>query len=214
MAGNDSPPPQSRKSAECAEWVSAREAPGLVAKYKCWALDYAKLQVLNAAEDRSVRVRGQIDRLEVWPLSIALCTPIDWEKGSTASRSVPVKSYVPKSDYDFGDCFAARFSDFALETIYELEFCRDDLVAAGLLPAGKTAIEDMAGAEEPPTRWKRDRTIIAMKGLHPPHGIRPPGVSIRQLTKRINKLPEFKDETVSEDTVRNAEIEIKAALEK
>ena len=65
----------------------------------------------------------------------------------------------------------------------------------------------MAKAE--PTRWQRDRTIKAIKSLYPPDGIRPKGVSIAALTKRINKLPEFKGGEVSEDTVRRAASEIK-----
>lgn len=71
---------------------------------------------------------------------------------------------------------------------------------------------ELARAE--PTRWQRDRTIEAIKALHPPDGIRPKGVSIATLTIRINKLPEFKENRVSEDTVRLADMEIKAALEK
>jgi hypothetical protein len=61
------------------------------------------------------------------------------------------------------------------------------------------------------TRWQRDRTIEAIRSLYPPDGIRPKGVSIAALTKRINKLLEFKGGDVSEDTVRLADIEIKAA---
>jgi hypothetical protein len=64
------------------------------------------------------------------------------------------------------------------------------------------------------TRWQRDRTIEAMKTLLPPDGIRPKGMSIKKLTDRINKLSEFKEDKVSEDTVRLAHIEIKAALKK
>jgi hypothetical protein len=64
------------------------------------------------------------------------------------------------------------------------------------------------------TRWQRDRTIEAIRSLYPPDGIHPKGVSIASLTKRINKLPEFKGDEVSEDTVRLADIEIKAAHKK
>ena len=59
-------------------------------------------------------------------------------------------------------------------------------------------------------RWQRDRTIKAIRSIFPPDGIRPKDVSIAALTKRINKLPEFKGDEVSEDTVRRADIEIKA----
>jgi len=53
-----------------------------------------------------------------------------------------------------------------------------------------------------------------MKTIYSPDGSRPKGVSIAVLTKRINKLPEFKEDKVSEDTVRLADLEIKAALKK
>jgi hypothetical protein len=71
---------------------------------------------------------------------------------------------------------------------------------------------ELAKAE--PTRWQRDRTINAIKSLHPPNGIRPKSVSIAALTQRINKLPEFKGDEVSEDTVRRADVEIKACRKK
>src|SRR5262249_16384833 len=64
---------------------------------------------------------------------------------------------------------------------------------------------ELAKAEH--TRWQRDRTIAAMKTIYPPHGIRPKGTSIQALTNRINKLPEFKENKVSDDTVRLADIE-------
>ena len=54
----------------------------------------------------------------------------------------------------------------------------------------------------------------AIKSFYPPDGIRPKGVSIAALTRRINKLPEFKDDEVSEDTVGRADNEIKAARKK
>jgi transposase-like protein len=67
---------------------------------------------------------------------------------------------------------------------------------------------------EPPktehTRWQLDRTIVAIRALHSPHGIPPQGTSIRKLTNRLNKLQEFKEDEVSHDTVRRAVIEIKA----
>lgn len=63
-------------------------------------------------------------------------------------------------------------------------------------------------------RWQLDPAIKAMKSFYPPDGIRPKSVSIAKLTERINKLPEFKSREVSEDTVRRADIEIKAARKK
>jgi len=71
---------------------------------------------------------------------------------------------------------------------------------------------ELAKAEH--TRYQRDRTIAAMKTHYPEDGIRPRGMSIKKLTDRINKLPEFQEGKVSEDTVRLADREIKAALKK
>jgi hypothetical protein len=70
---------------------------------------------------------------------------------------------------------------------------------------------ELAKAEH--TRWQRDRTIEAIKALHPPDGIRPKGTSIQALTNRINKLPDFQENRVSPDTVRLADIEITAEVE-
>ena len=53
-----------------------------------------------------------------------------------------------------------------------------------------------------------------MNEFYPPDGIRPKGVSIARLTKRINRQPEFQGNPVIEDTVRLADFEIKAALKK
>jgi hypothetical protein len=83
---------------------------------------------------------------------------------------------------------------------------------AGAVTSGET--EAPPEPEPEHTRWQRDRTIEAMKALHPPYGIRPKGTSIQALTNRINKLPEFQGNQVSDDTVRLADIEIKAALKK
>jgi hypothetical protein len=84
----------------------------------------------------------------------------------------------------------------------------------GAKPAEVTEIAGDELAEAEPTRWQRDRTIAAIKTLHPPDGIRPKGVSIAALTNRINKLPEFKENQISEDTVGRALEDIKAALKK
>ena len=88
---------------------------------------------------------------------------------------------------------------------------------AELAPARKPAPAPLSSQVEPEpesTRWQRDRTIAAIKTLHPPDGIRPKGVSIAALTNRINKLPEFKENQISEDTVGRALEDIKAALKK
>jgi hypothetical protein len=62
-------------------------------------------------------------------------------------------------------------------------------------------------------RWAREPVIAKMKEFYPPDGIRPKGVSIAALTKRINRQPEFQGSPVI-DTVRLADFEIKAALKK
>jgi hypothetical protein len=84
----------------------------------------------------------------------------------------------------------------------------------GAKPAEVAEIAGDELAEVEPTRWQRDRTIEAIKTLHPPDGIRPKGVSIATLTNRINKLPEFKENQISEDTVGRALEDIKAARKK
>jgi len=53
-----------------------------------------------------------------------------------------------------------------------------------------------------------------MKEFYSPHGIRPTSVSIQALTDRINRHKEFQGNQVSHDTVRLADIEIKAAPQK
>jgi hypothetical protein len=77
------------------------------------------------------------------------------------------------------------------------------------IESAATLESELARAEF--TRWQREPTIEAMKDFYPPHGLRPKGVSIAALTNRINKRPEFKENQVSEDTVRLADKEIKAS---
>jgi len=83
-------------------------------------------------------------------------------------------------------------------------------VAAELLP--KSGAEDVAETEA--TRWQREPVIALIKKYWPPHGIRPNGVTIAMVTKRLNNEPEFKSKSVSEDTVGRAFRDIKAAREK
>jgi hypothetical protein len=104
----------------------------------------------------------------------------------------------------------------------------DESAIADPAPVSASAADvgDQVGAvtsgdtEAPPepepeyTRWQRDRTIEAIKTLHPPHGIRPKGTSIQALTNRINKLPEFQGNQVSDDTVGRALKDIETAPEK
>jgi hypothetical protein len=100
---------------------------------------------------------------------------------------------------------------------------RADAVRWGLWPEAPQARPQQQTPAEPPpmreeaaraepTRYQRDRTIEAMKTLFPPDGIRPRGrdMSIRRVTEKINKLSEFSEGKVSEDTVRLADKEIKA----
>jgi hypothetical protein len=83
--------------------------------------------------------------------------------------------------------------------------------AAESLPAEPpVAVDDDIGS----TRGQREPAIVVMKRFYPPNGVRPRGVSIAALTKRINREPEFKDRNVSEDTVRLADFDVKGALKK
>jgi hypothetical protein len=91
---------------------------------------------------------------------------------------------------------------------------RSDEIEVPAARAEASKSEPTPAAEPEHTRGQRTRAVAAMKAIYSPHGIRPEGVSIKKLTDRINRLPEFKEDKVSEDTVRLADIEIKAALEK
>jgi len=75
----------------------------------------------------------------------------------------------------------------------------------------KTAPRPAPATSQPKPRWAREPVIAKMKEFYPPDGIRPNGVSIARLTKRINGQPEFQGNPVSEDTVRLADLEIKDA---
>jgi hypothetical protein len=69
-----------------------------------------------------------------------------------------------------------------------------------------------ASVEEAPA--KREPVILVLKRLFPPDGLRPKGRSVKWVTSSLNKLPEFKDNPVSEDTVYRAFKDMEAALEK
>jgi hypothetical protein len=69
-----------------------------------------------------------------------------------------------------------------------------------------------ASVEEAPA--KREPVILVLKRLFPPDGLRPKGRSVKWVTSSLNKLPEFKDNPVSEDTVYRALKDMEAALEK
>ena len=102
-----------------------------------------------------------------------------------------------------------------------LRFDPDELV----LDKGKLVIVDVriepapakpedvaASVEEAPA--KRKPVILVLKRLFPPDGLRPKGRSVKWVTNSLNKLPEFKDNPVSEDTVYRAFKDMEAALEK
>ena len=69
-------------------------------------------------------------------------------------------------------------------------------------------------AETESTQYKREPVILVLKRLFPPDGLRPKGRSVKWVTSSLNKLPEFKDNPVSEDTVHRAFKDMEAALEK
>jgi hypothetical protein len=69
-----------------------------------------------------------------------------------------------------------------------------------------------ASVEEAPA--EREPVILVLKRLFPPDGLRPKGRSVKWVTSSLNKLPEFKDHPVSEDTVYRAFKDMEAALEK
>jgi hypothetical protein len=75
----------------------------------------------------------------------------------------------------------------------------------------KSLSEDAAETET--TQRQREPVIVMLKKLYQPHGLRPKGTSVKQVMERLNKLPEFRDNPVSEDTVYRAFKDIEAALE-
>jgi hypothetical protein len=134
---------------------------------------------------------------------------------------IPGFTWVVRPDGDLGTSPPGRLAVFQGRRWYGIEVDAAALrQARPRLAASKPALPSLQVEPEPPepelakaepTRWQRDRTINAIKSFYPPDGIRPKGVSIAALTKRINKLLEFKGGEVSEDTVRLADIEIKEA---
>ena len=69
-----------------------------------------------------------------------------------------------------------------------------------------------ASVEEAPA--KREPVILVLKRLFLPDGLRPKGRSVKWVISSLNKLPEFKDNPVSEETVYRAFKDMEAALEK
>jgi len=83
-------------------------------------------------------------------------------------------------------------------------------------PVAAASVEEApaGAAETESTQYKREPVILVLKRLFPPDGLRPKGRSVKWVTNSLNKLPEFKDNPVSEDTVYRAFKDMEAALEK
>jgi hypothetical protein len=91
-------------------------------------------------------------------------------------------------------------------SFFECTFRRGDVERLA-----KSWLED---ADETETTQRQREPVRAMlKKLYQPHGLRPKGTSVKQVTDRLNKLPEFRNNPVSEDTVYRAFKDIEAALE-
>jgi hypothetical protein len=81
-------------------------------------------------------------------------------------------------------------------------------------PVAAASVEEApAGAAETESN-KREPVILVLKRLFPPDGLRPKGRSVKWVTSSLNRLPEFKDNPVSEDAIYRAFKEMEAALEK
>ena len=81
-------------------------------------------------------------------------------------------------------------------------------------PVAAASVEEApAGAAETESN-KGEPVILVLKRLFPPDGLGPKGRSVKWVTNSLNKLPEFKDNPVSEDTVYRAFKDMEAALEK
>ena len=83
-------------------------------------------------------------------------------------------------------------------------------------PVAAASVEEApaGAAETESTQYKREPVILVLKRLFPPDGLRPKGRSVKWVTSSLNKLPEFKDNPVSEDMVYRAFKDMEAALEK
>ena len=83
-------------------------------------------------------------------------------------------------------------------------------------PVAAASVEQApaGAAETESTQYKREPVILVLKRLFPPDGLRPKGRSVKWVTSSLNKLPEFKDNPVSEDAIYRAFKEMEAALEK
>jgi hypothetical protein len=81
------------------------------------------------------------------------------------------------------------------------------------LGVGAASAEGKRTTEAEHPQWAREQVIVALKKVFPPNGLRPKGRSVKWVTNSLNKLPEFKDTPVSEDTVDRALKDIKAALD-
>jgi hypothetical protein len=84
----------------------------------------------------------------------------------------------------------------------------------GAIAAASVEEAPAGAAETESTQYKREPVILVLKRLFPPDGLRPKGRSVKWVTNSLNKLPEFKDKPVSEETVYRAFKDMEAALEK
>ena len=84
----------------------------------------------------------------------------------------------------------------------------------GAIAAASVEEAPAGAAETESTQYKREPVILVLKRLFPPDGLRPKGRSVKWVTSSLNKLPEFKDNPVSEETVYRAFKDMEAALEK
>jgi hypothetical protein len=164
-----------------------KTAPGLSRINRC--LRSGLLELMREAPDGTITVYSKADCEH-----LTVCAPL-----------VHPAEGIRVEPYQEGDWFIRRASP--AEPTSPVEPVALDSLPTDIEPA--TALEP-----ELATRRQRDRTIEAIKTLYPPNGIRPKDVSIAMLTNRINKLPEFKENRVSEDTVGRALQDIKVALEK
>jgi hypothetical protein len=147
--------------------------------------------------------RLEVGRVVLGATMIAPIEASDWERLTVCAPLLNPAEGVRVDPYEPGHYFVRRAG---LDRHYPTAAMMAAMPPPGPTPAGR--------AETEATRWARDPVIARMKVYWPPHGLRPPGYSIAKLTIRLNKEPEFLDKNVSEDTVRLADKEIKAALEK
>ena len=193
--------------AEKTRW-SAAEAIGYLIKgvplpWAAWhAAGIAWAEIEQAAKELA-RLIGE-DRVPARGRLGSLQGPM--EEIPDSDLSIAGFTWVIRPDGDLGTSPPGRLAVFQGRRWYGIE------VDAAALRRARSRSADPKLAKAKSTRPQRDRVIRAIKSHYPPDGIRPKGVSIKALTERINRLSEFEDGDVSEDTVRLADIEIKAKI--